>query len=679
MAKPYKNYLSQKDWAKYGVNPWRIDTDFDGYSDDWEIKFGYCPTAGYGARLSDSLCEKGKIDLRKGIYTAPAEVKAVEPREWTGFKSCVALVNNLNSAIKNWQAKTATALADVVDDGAIEDGDQINLSNNLKNYLANFYRHRVTPFKDGIYFSGSNTFYVNNKALDVWQKIKSGDKHLWQYDFGSDVDVNESKLVGNNLIVFGRKLITPPTNTNHEIYHTVVYVWQVNNLKKSVPAFVYEFSGELVDWSVVKNNLYLALGNDLAYQDNAAGFKQPSEFLPNFWYNDKKVGTNSSDCLAAQALDLKNNVWSETNYNQRYLQLVSLSLVSRKIVQQKFVFDSSARAFFADDRVYVFTFKPKGAYNVVTKAYEDGLTEINQFNLQNGKFSFVNNQTVDGVVLNHSNVLRQGNNLWVTTNNLIGIDGFTNKLYLLDASLNKIGWYNDFGREGKAISMRLIGKELYFSFTNFVNESPFYDIVPGQEFGFNITNPRAPMYLGVVKYADYVQNIVPINNNEVIGVGANTFASSTTAGFNDKEGVKLSWWQEQFPGENVELFETTLGSRGSMVYRTVLSSDKKYLATLVWLTKEGATTVISEPAFLGIMVYRINRNEGFNFIGGVKAEDYNTDTFSDFYFKGNQLVVVGAKMGDLDTADPVRPRVFTSRTLFWFNLPNLTLAKKTID
>ncbi|KKQ40877.1 MAG: hypothetical protein US58_C0011G0004 [Candidatus Magasanikbacteria bacterium GW2011_GWA2_37_8] len=676
MAKPYKNYLSQKDWTKYGVNPWRIDTDFDGYTDDWEVKHSYCPTAGYGVRLSDSLCEKGKFDLRKGVYTAPAEVKAIAPREWTSFNSCTSLVNNLNSAITSWQAKTATARAEV----ASNNNTAVNLTNNLNYYLNNFYSKTSSPFKDGIYFSANNTFYIKNNMLDVWQKTKTSDKHLWQYSFSNDISLGESRLVGNKLIVFASKPVTLSSSGSDVGYisrHTIVYEWNINNLTKSAPAFVYEFSGELEDWSIVQNNLYLSLNNQFVYKNTATGFKQPSEFLPTFSTNGKKVGFNSKDCLAVQAIDWKNNVWPEINSNEHYLQLVSLSLTNRKLLQQKFVFDSSAKAVFAGDRAYVFSFKPTGTYNVVTEAYEDGLTEINQFNLQNGKFNFVNNQTINGVVLNYSNVLRQGNNLWVATNDVLGVDSFTNKLYLLDASLNKIGWYNDFGREGKAMGVRLVGKELRFVFAKSEVDSSFYELLPGREFGFDITNPRAPAYLGVVNYAETAQLFYPLNNNEVVTVGLTMFNTSTVVG--DKEGIKLSWWQEQFPGSNVELFTTTLGSRGSLVNRAALSPDKKYLALSMWLTASGSTSFLSDPVFYGVMVYKLDRNEGFAFVGSVKPEDYAVDTMSDFYFKGNQLIIVGGKTEEVDTGDSTQIKMINRRNLFWFNLSDLAFAKKTIE
>lgn len=80
-AGAYKNKLPKNSWAKYGVNPWRADTDSDGFADDWEVKNGYCPTNGVkGARLNSSLCQKGSYNLTTGKYTPPPKTASSKVR-----------------------------------------------------------------------------------------------------------------------------------------------------------------------------------------------------------------------------------------------------------------------------------------------------------------------------------------------------------------------------------------------------------------------------------------------------------------------------------------------------------------------------------------------------------------------------------------------------------------------
>ncbi len=98
LAASYINPLPQKNWAKYGVNPWRVDTDYDGFADDWEIKNGYCPTNPEQIASSESNCEKGSFNLKKGAYYPPAAVRTIAPRGVKNFASCEQMRQYVNES-----------------------------------------------------------------------------------------------------------------------------------------------------------------------------------------------------------------------------------------------------------------------------------------------------------------------------------------------------------------------------------------------------------------------------------------------------------------------------------------------------------------------------------------------------------------------------------------------------
>ncbi len=91
----YKNALSQKQWSQYGVNPWRLDTDNDGYPDDWEIKNGYCPTNQNSVLLGDTACEKGSFNLKKQTYTPPDAFVQQESQPLVPYASCAKIKSDI--------------------------------------------------------------------------------------------------------------------------------------------------------------------------------------------------------------------------------------------------------------------------------------------------------------------------------------------------------------------------------------------------------------------------------------------------------------------------------------------------------------------------------------------------------------------------------------------------------
>jgi hypothetical protein len=62
-AKTLLTDLPRSDWAKYGINPWKIDTDNDGIKDSEEIQNNYCPTSADPISLTDKNCKKGRFTL----------------------------------------------------------------------------------------------------------------------------------------------------------------------------------------------------------------------------------------------------------------------------------------------------------------------------------------------------------------------------------------------------------------------------------------------------------------------------------------------------------------------------------------------------------------------------------------------------------------------------------------
>ncbi len=91
VAAEFRNPLPQKSWAQYGVNPWLLDTDNDGYADDWEVKQGFCPTNPTAVHIGTPECVKGIFDLKKGTYIPSSSGRSLLPPEIKQAGNCAEL------------------------------------------------------------------------------------------------------------------------------------------------------------------------------------------------------------------------------------------------------------------------------------------------------------------------------------------------------------------------------------------------------------------------------------------------------------------------------------------------------------------------------------------------------------------------------------------------------------
>ena len=214
MAAGEVNRLSRSDWSKYGVNPWNIDTDYDGYADEWEIKNGFCPTNPEAVGVGNNNCRKGSFDLRTKKYTAPAAVKAVAPRGIKMFSSCAALDKKLKDDTVHYQTEV-----DVVENDSELRGLLSQPLNKVSNTAAKIFfenylqyatlndaelKHEnlLVSYRDHNYYflrtSGKGAIFTrtNNGNWQSYKEISLPD---------STADIENIGISGNNLFVYTRK------------------------------------------------------------------------------------------------------------------------------------------------------------------------------------------------------------------------------------------------------------------------------------------------------------------------------------------------------------------------------------------------------------------------------------------------------------------------------------------
>src|SRR3989338_3476994 len=218
-AATYKNDLPRAEWTKFGVNPWRLDTDNDGYSDSWEVKNAYCPTnAEKGVALTDTRCQKGTINFTKQTYSPPATLKDMYPRVVQNSTSC----SNLQVVIRQG-AQERNAFFDMeraTQMRALEGGTSapISMESDTISMESGLGDSNASAFGD---FSGTNVqvegvdegdtmktdgkyvYYINNNKLFIAVAAPAAEAKLLSTTVLKDIVPREIYVAGNQLVVVG--------------------------------------------------------------------------------------------------------------------------------------------------------------------------------------------------------------------------------------------------------------------------------------------------------------------------------------------------------------------------------------------------------------------------------------------------------------------------------------------
>lgn len=617
------NRLPRSDWAKYGVNPWNIDTDYDGYADEWEVRSGYCATNPEAVLLGSADCKKGTFDIRTKTYSAPAAVRAVSPRGIKKFASCAALDSKHSSDFQHYWDEITSVESNYPE---LENLLGLNSTNGpsslaglfFENYLQYsllndyIYNNNNAVVRHGEYYyqslGSTGQLAVFKKNARNWQVFKT----INLPDQVKDIDI--MGINGNNLYVTGHKY---QTKKKLDWYETRVFVYSLANLEKPVLKRTLSFEGRIRNHTTRNGYLYLALGGGST--DN----QKAEKISPNFPFQYKeRLGAAKEKVNTTKQCNEAEYVGRILGSN--YLNLLAIPLNGGQ-VGSRVILGLNESAIFEGDSLYLLSlnYNDRSIGDFVNDPAAK--TEIYKFSLAGSNFLFDSSNTVPGVITSKESLQFSNGNLAVVASQPNEANERSATLYTFDTHLKKLGWYKNF------VSKELVGGLEYKNKIAKVKFNNGY-FMPNSEKGsmiFNLSNPFSPVNLGRVEYPSYVSKVVPVGSNMAIGYGYNTYSlSTTTFGFKSDDGIKLAWFkldQNQLPSLVAEL---NVGRKrsylGSGYDDVVVSPDKSYVAfyASVW-DYEGDTTTSTKEVFNGIMVYRLSETAGFVFVGQIDRSDFS--------------------------------------------------------
>jgi len=546
-AASYRNELPQKDWTKYGVNPWVRDTDNDGYSDAHEIKWNWCPTNPEAVRPDDPSCLKGKINLKTGVYDAPEAVKRNSASTISKFKDCAGVEENLKKGLSGASIFLGDVLKKEVTKAVDNQNEEVVDDNSLKNILVNLESSKVTS---KMVVSGNYRYFVSRAILPsensqglysmklyVLEKGSPTYKNLVSLDFGEgsgqekflklfsiknrlylvtsdyafDLDINWLSTLG--------KAAISATSQNVR-----VRVISVANPKKPFVEKTILMPGSFLGAHVDQNKFYLALQYySFTFDAGKLEAVRYNNTVANYvTFGGEMNGATKSALSKAVSQTMYRCNQVEKLSNQNAVRLVSVVMLDpatgNKLNVQKTIALSEASVGFLGDSMYLWS-ERYGDPNSI-KYWSDAGVEIYKYKLGNS-LSLVASQYVAGInpdslyVLSSKEINRSvhvtKSNVYITTFSIDeeNLSASKTNLYILDQNLSRVGWAEDV-MDGKADNNFLLTDD-YAYFARAYGRVAIYDL----------RDKYQPKQVSLLGYSDPFKKFALVKDNYFIGFGGN--------------------------------------------------------------------------------------------------------------------------------------------------------------
>lgn len=579
-AGAYKNKLSKTSWVKYGVNPWRADTDNDAYPDDWEVKNGYCPTNdAKGVRLNSPLCQKGTFDLKIGKYTPPSVLANIYPRDVANFSSCAALnqtyVNNKNLISEQQIINSA--------DVGSGNGD-VKIFNQ--------------PVNNQVITKGNNIFVAKNNLLYIL-KNTAGKVVLQNKLLLSGVqNVLNLYIDDKNLVIVGVNKYFIPTNDQLKkgLYPrgegVVAQIWQVSNAASPLLLKTVELEGNLMENNLNNHRLFLATSlnpNSFTLEPSLAG--NSTDLLPRLRERQgAKVPFIPFSATVACSQVVTTNPLSKANFVT--ITAISVNNLRLPAVSQVF-FGLPNQVYLAGSSAYLISPSINWAQ---TMPYEK--TEVFKFNFTKNKFILAGAQALPGTLVGAMGI--NNNYLTLATRQTFDVASTTsgNNLFVLKSNLDKAGWYYNLGY-GQQIANAYFNGPYVFLWSNNLSDPLII---------FNTQNPNFPSEQGQLALSRPF-SFTALNKTNLVAVSTiATPPPSTTLAYK----LKISLVDLGITGKVVERFSafTATSSVNSLQFYGPESFNllkTKQMLVMPFLNSNMASGSITNQ---NLKVYLINKLRG---------------------------------------------------------------------
>jgi uncharacterized secreted protein with C-terminal beta-propeller domain len=317
--------------------------------------------------------------------------------------------------------------------------------------------------------------------------------------------------------------------------------------------------------------------------------------------------------------------------------ITSINIKDNKQVSQKIFFsDNTHNLYVSKSNIYLSYTSYEYYDTLIRNTRNSESTYIHKISIKDGKISYESDGEVPGRVLNQFSMDEHDGFLRVatTTGNLWSSETPSqNNIYILDESLSIVSQIEGIAPGEEIYSARFMGEKAYL--VTFKKIDPFFTI--------DLSNPYNPKIIGKLKIPGYSDYLHPYNDEYIIGIGKETVEALESE--QEFRNLDFAWYQ----GLKIALFDVTdftnpevsskiiIGDRGTsspVLYdhkAFLFDREKELLVIPVSLYEipqeikdkyDGYTGgTYGEFTFQGAYVYKLNIEDGFEYIGRITHMD----------------------------------------------------------
>lgn len=420
-------------------------------------------------------------------------------------------------------------------------------------------------------------------------------------------------------------------------------IYDISNIKEPKETRRVMIEGNYISSRMIDDNIYYVASKYIAIsniQRNKIEDLDEDKFKPVYQdtaidQEEKCINYNSIYCFAEIQ-------------DASYLMLAGLNINNNDEADIRTFLGAGQYVYASEKNMYIAT-------NQITygEGYEvlGGTTHLLKIGLNNGKFSFKAENTVDGQVNNQFSMDESQNEntetfrIATTTGNILVDKTTANNLYILNDKLEEIGKVENFGKEEKIYSVRYVGDKAYV--VTFKQTDPLFVI--------DLSESAEPQILGELKIPGYSTYLHPYDETHLIGFGYDTKEDGTRVTTN---GLKMAMFDISDFNNPQELFKIAIGD-SKYTYSELLYDHKALL-----FSKE--KNIIAFPLYSSLgrktnsraVIYNIDLEKGFSLKGEIANvtdkydENVKRIVFANntYYTLSNSLV----KVANMDTLEVIR-------------------------
>ena len=420
-------------------------------------------------------------------------------------------------------------------------------------------------------------------------------------------------------------------------------IYDISNIKEPKETRRVMIEGSYISSRMIDDNIYYVASKYIAtsnIQRNKIEDLDEDKYKPV--YQDTAVNQEEK-CINYDSI-----YYFAEIQDASYLMLAGLNINNNDEADIRTFLGAGQYVYASEKNMYIAT-------NQMTygEGYEvlGGTTHLLKIGLNNGKFSFKAENTVDGQVNNQFSMDESENENTetfriATTIGNIWVDKTTaNNLYILNDKLEEIGKVENFGKEEKIYSVRYVGDKAYI--VTFKQTDPLFVI--------DLSNSETPQILGELKIPGYSTYLHPYDETHLIGFGYDTKEDGTRVTTN---GLKMAMFDISDFNNPQELFKIAIGD-SKYTYSELLYDHKALL-----FSKE--KNIIAFPLYSSLgrktnsraVIYNIDLEKGFSLKGEIANvtdkydENVKRIVFANntYYTLSNSLV----KVANMDTLEVIR-------------------------